>query len=87
MKTTYCKKCCKSYKNCNFKKHRCDKSEVKFKIEQDWNIGDDKYKCPKCDNVFSKYCLISHYYRKHDERGIEFLKKRFKDSKKANKNK
>ena len=87
MKTTYCDKCCKSYKNCNFKKHRCDKNEVKFNIKEDWNIGNDKYKCPKCDSIFSKFGLISHYYRKHDVRGIEFLEKRFKNSKKANKNK
>ena len=81
MKTTYCDKCFKRYKNCNFKKHRCDKNEVRFKIKEDWNIGNNRYKCPECDSIFSKFGLISHYYRKHDERGIKFLKERLEKSK------
>jgi len=85
MKTTYCDKCNKSYRNCNFKKHKCEKKDSKFRIDEDWNIGDDKYKCPKCDDIFSKFGLISHYYRKHDERGIKFLEDRYKNSKKLNK--
>lgn len=81
---TYCEKCNKEYRNCNFKKHKCSKDEIKFKIDESWKIG-DKYKCPECSKIFSKKGLISHYYRKHDERGISFLEERYKNSKKANK--
>ena len=87
MKTTYCEKCGKSFRNCNFLNHNCNKKQPKFKILEEWKRDDDLYKCPKCDLSFSKNGLIGHFYRKHDDRGLNFLKKRKENSKKFNKKK
>lgn len=84
-KKTYCNICCYSYRNCNFKKHKCNKKENAFKILNEWKTIDDLYKCPKCEFTFSKMGLVGHYYRKHDERGIEFLNNRKQNSRKHNK--
>lgn len=56
-------------------------SDFKFKIEEKWKNSDGLYDCPECDCKFSKMGLISHYYRKHDDRGINFLKERKDNSK------
>lgn len=53
----------------------------KFKIDENWYIGDNKYQCPQCEKSFTKFGLIGHFYRKHDERGILFLKKRLQNKK------
>lgn len=86
MKVKYCDKCDKSYKNCNFDRHRCDKIEPKFKVLDSWKeFNSELYNCPECDKKFSKNGLISHFYRMHDERGIEYIKNRRDNSKKHNK--
>ena len=87
MKIINCDKCGKDFKKSSYYNHSCLKNRSKFYILEEWKMEDDLYKCPKCDVRFSKMGLISHYYRKHDERGLEFLEKRLKSSKKSNKTK
>lgn len=82
----HCDKCNRSYKNCNFNKHNCNKKEIKFRVLDTWkDFNTNLYKCPECDKKFSKNGLISHFYRIHDERGIEYMKNRKENSKKYNK--
>jgi very-short-patch-repair endonuclease len=50
--------------------------EAKFRILEEWKIDNGYYKCPNCNLSFSKNGLTSHYFRKHDERGISFIEKR-----------
>ncbi len=83
-KKTHCLICNREFRNCNYKKHNCSKN-LKFKILEEWKIGENLYKCSKCECSFSKMGLVSHYYRKHDERGIQYLEKRKNYSKKHNK--
>jgi hypothetical protein len=42
----------------------------KFKINENWNIGDNQYKCPLCDKVYPKKGIISHLMRTHY--GVKF---------------
>jgi very-short-patch-repair endonuclease len=85
MKIINCEKCGKDFKRSNYYNHFCLKNRSEFYILEEWKDVNDMYKCPECDMKFSKMGLISHYYRKHDERGITFLQNRRKNSKKHNK--
>lgn len=80
-KETHCDICNRNYRNCNFKRHKCNKKESEFRIMEEWKIFENLYNCPKCELKFSKMGLIGHYYRKHDIRGIKYLKDRKENAK------
>jgi len=67
MKRIKCEKCEKLITANNFKKHHdsCGKEKKFLFIEKSWKIDNDKYKCPYCDNVFSKNGISTHILRKH----------------------
>lgn len=46
----------------------------KVKVDENWKIGLDEYKCPFCDAVYSIHGIGSHVYFKHMEDGIEKIK-------------
>lgn len=37
----------------------------------DWKIGEDKYQCPECKEIYCKQGIGSHYWRNHTEEGKE----------------
>ena len=84
-KIILCEKCNKEFKQYNYYNHACLNNRSKFYILEEWKNNDGLYKCPDCGKSFSKMGLIGHYYRKHDQRGIEFLEGRKQNSKRHNK--
>lgn len=68
--------CCHHYSGCPnvlYKKKHSVKKKSIFHVK-DFQINENEYKCPICGVVYSKNGMINHYYRKHTEEGIKFVK-------------
>lgn len=75
MKVIKCEKCEREITVCNYKKHlnSCKKRESKLSF---YKQVSGKYKCPHCDNLYSKFGINGHVWRSHTKEGEEFTQKR-----------
>lgn len=74
-----CDKCNEQISVSNFDRHyiKCDNSISKDKVDENWLVGDNKYKCPHCDFISSKHGIGSHIFLLHTKEGIEFQTKKY----------
>ena len=47
----------------------------KFTINNDWKINENEYKCPICNEIFTKKGISSHYIFKHIRNNATLLPK------------
>lgn len=74
MKKIECQKCHRLITANNHKKHfeSCDEIKIPFiKIDENWKIEENIYKCPFCEKTYTKHGIISHIWRKHTENGMK----------------
>lgn len=67
-----CSKCKREISLSNFKRHfnSCEGilKDI-LKINPEWKQPDEKYKCPYCENIYSKKGIMTHIWSKHTEKG------------------
>lgn len=77
-----CDKCDKQISISNFDRHYVVCSAVKknkLSIDENWAIGENKYKCPDCEFISSKKGICSHIFYNHTKEGIDFKLNKFKN--------
>ena len=72
-----CPKCHRRIHPPCFKRHvdSCGSNIPKFVIPIEWKISNFLYQCGICQKKFSLMGMVSHYYRKHTQQGIDFVQK------------
>lgn len=76
-----CNKCDKMIAIPNFDRHneKCTPNKSKtIKIKEEWKV-EDKYKCPYCNTLFSKFGIGTHIFMQHTNDGTQYKNKKFSD--------
>lgn len=43
------------------------------KVNPEWKVGDNKYQCPHCLLIYSKFGICTHIFLKHSDKGNDLL--------------